>query len=58
MPIFNYDKNKQKLIMELIKFNDTDNLMNLANALIVGKKILLTNHFPIGSYKKYVKMRL
>jgi hypothetical protein len=49
-----YENNKKKLILEITKFYNTDDLTHLGNAYILTKKLLKANRFPIQKYKKYV----
>lgn len=52
-----YFSNKLFLIDHISKFNETDNLIELCEALNLGIKILEDEGFPIKKYNKYVKQK-
>ena len=53
----NYNANKGKILSEMMTFCECDDLTHLAEAVLIGRKILTTNHFPIGKYKKWIKSK-
>ena len=50
-----YQEKKNNLIKEISKYIIEDNLISLANVVLISSEILKTNNFPIGKYKKWIK---
>jgi len=50
-----YELLKQEIAMKSVEFKNTDNLFLLVDIYIAANKILQTNNFPIGKYKKWKK---